>query len=69
VKYIAYRRVGAIAETITEHAREFDSSMIYMGTRGMTALSRGQTPGPRQFGAEVGDHLLVVDDDLHELVG
>jgi nucleotide-binding universal stress UspA family protein len=39
VKYIAYRRVGAIAETITEHAKEFDSTMIYMGTRGMTALS------------------------------
>jgi nucleotide-binding universal stress UspA family protein len=39
VNYIAYRLVGAIAETIIEQAKELDSTMIYMGTRGMTALS------------------------------
>ncbi len=32
-------------------------------------LGRGESPGAAQLGAEVGDHLLVVDDDLHELVG
>lgn len=39
VKYVAYRLVGAIAETIVEQAKQLDSTMIFMGTRGMTALS------------------------------
>ena len=39
VKYAAHSRVGAIAETIVEEAKRFGCNMIYMGTRGMTALS------------------------------
>jgi nucleotide-binding universal stress UspA family protein len=39
VKYVAYRLVGSIAETIVDQAKQLDSTMIYMGTRGMTALS------------------------------
>jgi nucleotide-binding universal stress UspA family protein len=39
VEYTAHRLVGAIAESIIEHAKQLDSTMIYMGTRGMTALS------------------------------
>jgi nucleotide-binding universal stress UspA family protein len=39
VKYVAYRLVGSIAETIIDQAKQLDSTMIYMGTRGMTALS------------------------------
>jgi nucleotide-binding universal stress UspA family protein len=39
VTYTAHWKVGAIAETIVEQAKRFDSDMIYMGTRGMTALS------------------------------
>jgi nucleotide-binding universal stress UspA family protein len=31
--------VGPIAESIVEQAKESGSNMIYMGTRGMTALS------------------------------
>ncbi len=39
VKYTVHKLVGAIAESIIEHAKRLDSTMIYMGTRGMTALS------------------------------
>jgi nucleotide-binding universal stress UspA family protein len=39
VRYSAYTLVGAIAESIIAHAKQMDSTMIYMGTRGMTALS------------------------------
>jgi nucleotide-binding universal stress UspA family protein len=39
VQYTAHTRVGAIAECIIEQAKESGSNMIYMGTRGMTALS------------------------------
>ncbi|HET9762749.1 MAG TPA: universal stress protein [Casimicrobiaceae bacterium] len=39
VKYESYRRVGAIAESIVEQAKESKADMIFMGTRGMTALS------------------------------
>lgn len=39
VKYIVHMRVGTIAETIMEQASRSGSDMIYMGTRGMTALS------------------------------
>ncbi len=39
VKYTAHRRVGMIAESIIEQAKQCESTMIYMGTRGMTALS------------------------------
>ena len=31
--------VGPVAETIVDHARKSDCDMIFMGTRGMTALS------------------------------
>jgi len=39
VKYTAHTLVGAIAESIVEQAKRSGSNMIYMGTRGMTALS------------------------------
>lgn len=39
VKYTAHTLVGAIAESIVEQAKRSGSDMIYMGTRGMTALS------------------------------
>jgi nucleotide-binding universal stress UspA family protein len=39
VKYTPHRRVGMIAESIIEQAKQSGSNMIYMGTRGMTALS------------------------------
>ena len=39
VQYTAHRLVGAIAERIIEQAKQSGSNLIYMGTRGMTALS------------------------------
>jgi nucleotide-binding universal stress UspA family protein len=39
VKYTVHTLVGSIAESIIEHAKRSGSNMIYMGTRGMTALS------------------------------
>lgn len=39
VKYTVHKLVGAIAESIVEQAKRSHSDMIYMGTRGMTALS------------------------------
>jgi nucleotide-binding universal stress UspA family protein len=39
VKYTAKRAVGPIAETLVDHAQRHGFDMIYMGTRGMTALS------------------------------
>ena len=39
VKYTAHTLVGSIAENIIAHAKQSGSDMIYMGTRGMTALS------------------------------
>lgn len=39
VEYAALRAVGPVAETIAEHAGTRASDLIYMGTRGMTALS------------------------------
>jgi nucleotide-binding universal stress UspA family protein len=39
VKYTAHTLVGRIAESIIEQAKQSGSDMIYMGTRGMTALS------------------------------
>ncbi|HEV8552791.1 MAG TPA: universal stress protein [Casimicrobiaceae bacterium] len=39
VKYTVHSLVGSIAESIIEHAKQSGSDMIYMGTRGMTALS------------------------------
>ena len=39
VKYTVHTLVGSIAESIIEHAKRSGSDMIYMGTRGMTALS------------------------------
>ena len=38
VKYVAYTRVGMIAESIIEQAKECESAMLFMATRGMTAL-------------------------------
>lgn len=39
VPYETYRRVGSIAESIIEQAKESEADLIFMGTRGMTALS------------------------------
>ena len=39
VKYTAHRLVGQIAETIVDRAAKSGSDMIYMGTRGMSALA------------------------------
>jgi nucleotide-binding universal stress UspA family protein len=39
VKYTAQWRVGAVAEIIVDQAKQSGSDMIWMGTRGMTALS------------------------------
>lgn len=38
VKYKVHTSVGSIAETIIDQAKQCESDMIYMGTRGMTAL-------------------------------
>ena len=39
VNYTVHTLVGSIAESIIAHAKRSGSDMIYMGTRGMTALS------------------------------
>ena len=39
IEYTAHTLIGPTAETIVEHAKQSGSDMIYMGTRGMTALS------------------------------
>ncbi len=39
MKYTAHTLIGPIAESIVEQAKRSGSNMIYMGTRGMTALS------------------------------
>ena len=39
VKYTVHAAVGSIAESIVDQAKQSDCNMIYMGTRGMTALS------------------------------
>lgn len=39
VTYTVHTLVGSIAESIVEQAKQSGSNMIYMGTRGMTALS------------------------------
>jgi nucleotide-binding universal stress UspA family protein len=39
VKYTAHRLVGQIAETIVERATKSGSDLVYMGTRGMSALA------------------------------
>ena len=39
IEYTAHTLIGTTAETIVEHAKQSGSDMIYMGTRGMTALS------------------------------
>jgi nucleotide-binding universal stress UspA family protein len=39
VKYTPHRLVGQIAETIVERATKSGSDLIYMGTRGMSALA------------------------------
>ena len=39
VEYTAHRLVGQIAETIVDRAAQSGSDMIYMGTRGMSALA------------------------------
>lgn len=39
VTYTVHTAVGSIAESIVDQAKQSDCNMIYMGTRGMTALS------------------------------
>jgi len=39
VKYTVHTAVGSIAESIVDQAKQSGSNMIYMGTRGMTALA------------------------------
>ena len=39
IKYTEHKVVGPIAESIVEQAKQCGSTMIYMGTRGMTALA------------------------------
>lgn len=39
VRYTVHTHVGPIAESIIDRAKQSASDMIYMGTRGMTALS------------------------------
>lgn len=39
VKYMVHTAVGAIAECVVAQAKRSGSNMIYMGTRGMTAMS------------------------------
>jgi len=39
VAYTTHQVIGPIAESITEQATKLESSMIYMGTRGMSALA------------------------------
>ena len=39
IQYRAHTLVGLIAESIVEQAKQSGSDMIYMGTRGLTALS------------------------------
>jgi nucleotide-binding universal stress UspA family protein len=39
VTYTVHKLVGPVAETIVDHARQAGCDMIFMGTRGMTALS------------------------------
>ena len=39
IKHVPHILVGEIAQTIVEHAHKSGCQMIYMGTRGMTALS------------------------------
>ena len=39
IAYTAHTLVGPTAESIVEQAKQSGSDMIYMGTRGMTALS------------------------------
>ncbi|MGI8895681.1 MAG: universal stress protein [Casimicrobiaceae bacterium] len=39
ITYTVHTLVGSIAESIIEQAKQSGSNMIYMGTRGMTALS------------------------------
>ena len=39
MKYAVHKLVGPIAECIIDQAGQSGSNMIYMGTRGMTALA------------------------------
>ena len=39
VSYTAHQRAGPIAESIVDQATQSSSNMIYMGTRGMSALA------------------------------
>ncbi len=39
VKYTVHQAVGPIAESIVQQATQTGSNMIYMGTRGMSALA------------------------------
>lgn len=39
IKYVPHILIGQIAQTIVEHAHKSGCQIIYMGTRGMTAVS------------------------------
>ena len=39
IKYVPHILVGQIAQTLVEHAHKSGCQMIYMGTRGMTAVA------------------------------
>ena len=58
IRYTPHRRVGPIAESIVEQAKQFGSDMIYMGTRGQTALTNMMLG---MSGSRAADRLLWVD--------
>jgi nucleotide-binding universal stress UspA family protein len=40
LRYVPHILVGEVASTLVEHARKTGADLIYMGTRGMTAMSK-----------------------------
>jgi nucleotide-binding universal stress UspA family protein len=40
LRYAPHILIGEVAPTIVEHARKTGADLIYMGTRGMTAMSK-----------------------------
>ena len=58
--YTAHTLVGPIAESIIDQAKRSGSNMIYMGTRGMTALEYGVRIGCYQ-GSAPGAHSCRAD--------
>ena len=39
VRYVPHILIGEIAQTLVDHAQKTDCRMLYMGTRGMSAMS------------------------------